>query len=399
VFFGIAALGALLGLVYSGTSTADFVAHLDRQLHPVSCTLLPGLTEASQLDPSAEGCKVAMLSPFSSFWRDRYWGGVPYSLFAMGLFGFALALSIWAIASRRGHEAGPGLFALLAGVAAAGASVVFFWVSMSKLHTICTTCAGTYISSALLLVGGVLAFLGGRSDRHAAGDTAKGAGLLGQLAVLAVEMGVAVVLPVLVFLGTVPSYDKYVGSCESLKSQEDKANVLLSVGAVQGPTEAVFVLDPLCPACKAFHKRVNETRFAKSLSYKILLLPLDAECNWMLKDSMHPGACVLSKALLCAGDQAGSMLDFIYENQEEMRMAGVGKHVEQIRAKIVEKYANVRDCLDSPDTTIRLNKALHWAVKNSLPVLTPQLYLNGKRLCDEDTDLGLEYALTKLLGK
>ncbi|MCX6956294.1 MAG: hypothetical protein NTV51_29520, partial [Verrucomicrobia bacterium] len=178
VFFGIAALGAILGLIYSGTSTADFVAHLDRQLHPVNCTFFPGLTEVSQLDPTQEGCKVAMLSPYSSFWRDKYWGGVPVSLFAMGLFGFALMLSLWAMVGRRGHELAPGLLALLAGLAAAGASIYFFIVSMTKLHTICTTCAGTYISSALLLVGGVLAFLGGRSDRHRGEEAQSGGGVL-----------------------------------------------------------------------------------------------------------------------------------------------------------------------------------------------------------------------------
>ena len=398
VFFGIAALGAVLGLIYSGTSTADFVAHLDRQLHPVSCTFFPGLTEVSQLDPTQEGCKVAMLSPYSSFWRDKHWGGVPVSLAAMGLFGFALMLSVWAMAGRRGHELAPGLLALLAGLAAAGASAAFFYVSMTKLHTICTTCAGTYISSALLLVGGVLAFLGGRSDRRDGEPTQSGRGVVLTLAIGLAEMGICVFLPFAVFLNTVPTYDKYVGSCETLKSSEDKGGVLIPIGG-GGATETIFVLDPLCPACKAFHRRLGETSFAKSLNYKLLLLPLDAECNWMLKDSMHPGACLLSRAMLCAGGEAGKMLDYIYDNQEEMRMAGLGKQPEKIREKILSKYPAIKECIDSPDTTIKLNKALHWAVGNSLAVLTPQMYVGGKRLCDEDTDLGLEYAMTKLLGK
>ncbi|HOI10726.1 MAG TPA: hypothetical protein PK313_09655, partial [Myxococcota bacterium] len=87
LFLGLAALGALLGLVYATVSTADFAAHLDRQLHPVSCSLLPVGGEAGMLDPSQEGCKVAMFSPYSSTLRDRFWGGIPWSLPAMGLFG------------------------------------------------------------------------------------------------------------------------------------------------------------------------------------------------------------------------------------------------------------------------------------------------------------------------
>ena len=43
-------------------------------------------------------------------------------------------------------------------------------------------------------------------------------------------------------------------------------------------------------------------------------------------------------------------------------------------------------------------KSLRWAVANALPVMTPQLFVDGKRLCDEDTDLGLEYTLTQMLG-
>jgi len=135
------------------------------------------------------------------------------------------------------------------------------------------------------------------------------------------------------------------------------------------------------------------------MAYKLLLLPLDSECNWMLKDSMHPGSCLLSKAMFCAGDKTGAMLDFIFENQEAMRMEGIGKKIDAIRARVLTRFPEVKECLDSPDTKMRLDKALHWAVANSLPLLTPQLYLNGKRLCDEDTDLGLDFALTKLLAK
>lgn len=397
VFFGVAALGALLGLIYSGTSTVDFIAHLDRQLHPVTCTLLPGMSEPSRLDPSSEGCKVALFSPYSSFFRDKYWGGIPYSLLAMGLFGFAFILALWAIATGRGHEIGPSLFMLFSGVVAAVVSIVFFFISIGKLHTVCTTCVGTYISSAVLLVGGVLAFLGSASDRKVSNETASGVGI--KMGILAVEMGAAVLVPVVVYLATLPPYERYVTSCETLKSTEDRAGSLLSIGGKDGRTEALLVLDPLCPACKAFHRRLGETRYAKDFAYKLLLLPLDSECNWMLKDSMHPGSCLLSKALYCAGDRVNSVLEFIFENQEQLRMDGIGKRQDQIRAKIVEAFPNIKDCLDLPDTAIRLNKALHWAVKNSMPVLTPQLYLNGKRLCDEDTDLGLEYSLAQLLGK
>jgi hypothetical protein len=31
------------------------------------------------------------------------------------------------------------------------------------------------------------------------------------------------------------------------------------------------------------------------------LFPLDKECNWMVSESLHPGSCAVSEAVLCAG--------------------------------------------------------------------------------------------------
>ncbi|NOZ02048.1 MAG: hypothetical protein GXP54_09195 [Deltaproteobacteria bacterium] len=398
--FAIAALGALLGLIYSGVSTADFAAHLDRQLHPVSCTLLPGLTEPSQLDEAAQGCKVALFSPYSSFWRERYWGGIPYSLPAMGVYGFALMLCIWAFASRRGYELAPSSALFVSGLISAGASLVFFYISKTRLNTVCTTCVGSYVGSALLLLGSALVLQFARADRWVAQPGSKTGGTLFLwLAIHALELGLAVVLPVYVFVHTQPDYGKLVSECERLKAPNDRKKVLLDLGGEAGATDAMLVIDPLCAACKAFHRRLEKTRFSNDLHYKVLLMPLDSECNWMLKDSMHPGSCLLSKALLCAGRDAPEMLDFIYRNQEKLRMLGIGKHLDQIREQITEKFPDVRACMGLSDTRIKLNNLLRLAMANSLPLLTPQLYLDGKRLCDEDTDLGLDFAMNRLLGR
>ncbi|MBL6975024.1 MAG: hypothetical protein ISR64_04770 [Deltaproteobacteria bacterium] len=400
IAFVIAAFGAFLGLLYSGVSTSDYAAHLDRQLHPVSCSLLPGLTEASQLDESVQGCKVALFSPYSAFWRERYWGGIPYSLPALGLYGFALILCGWAFVSRRGHEIGPSAALFMAGLISTGASLVFFYISLTRLNTVCTTCVGSYVGSALLLTGGVLVLQFSRADRWVAPPKSRTGGTLFLwLTLLAVEMGLAVSLPVFVYLETQPDYGKLVMECESLKVRKDKDSVLFDLGGGARSFEAILVLDPLCAACKAFHRRLEASRYSSELAYKVLLLPLDAQCNWMLKDSMHPGSCLLSKALLCAGSRAELLLEFIYENQEQLRMDGIGKSFDKIRERVEARFPEIHDCLDLPDTRIKLNKALRYSVANSLPLLTPQVYLDGKRLCDEDTDLGLDFAMGRILGQ
>jgi hypothetical protein len=53
-------------------------------------------------------------------------------------------------------------------------------------------------------------------------------------------------------------------------------------------------------------------------------------------------------------------------------------------------------CVDDRQTEVTLNEHLHFASENSVPVSTPQMYLGKKRICDEDTDMGLRFTLTEL---
>ncbi len=75
---------ALLAVVFSGLSTADFIEHLDRQVHSIHCSLLPGASQ--QIGES--GCRTVMMSPYSSLFRQSMWGGLPISLLAMAVFSY-----------------------------------------------------------------------------------------------------------------------------------------------------------------------------------------------------------------------------------------------------------------------------------------------------------------------
>src|SRR5512142_634251 len=77
-------VGAVLGLVFAGVSTYDFVQHLDRQVHSLHCSFIPGLSHGA----GESGCQVAMMSPYSSVLRSHVWGGIPISLAAMSVFAF-----------------------------------------------------------------------------------------------------------------------------------------------------------------------------------------------------------------------------------------------------------------------------------------------------------------------
>jgi hypothetical protein len=60
------------------------------------------------------------------------------------------------------------------------------------------------------------------------------------------------------------------------------------------------------------------------------------------------------------------------------------------------KFPKVASCIDAQETKTRLNNMLRYAMQNSMPIVTPQLYVQERRLCDEDSDLGLNYAMSVL---
>jgi hypothetical protein len=128
----------------------------------------------------------------------------------------------------------------------------------------------------------------------------------------------------------------------------------------------------------------------------MVMFPLDTECNWMLDRSLHPGACMLSGAVLCSGPNARGALEWAYDNQDELREAGkAGK--DALRAKIAAKLGpDIAKCAEDKKTAARINQHLHYASDNHVPISTPQMILGDRRICEEDTDLGLKYTLAQL---
>jgi protein-disulfide isomerase len=170
--------------------------------------------------------------------------------------------------------------------------------------------------------------------------------------------------------------------------------VALDANTAGRPTIEVF--DPLCPACKGFEGRLSASGLDEKLHRRALLFPLDNACNWMVGSAVHPGACAISEAVLCAGDKAPQVIDWAFENQEAIRTAAAADP--NAAAKMAtDKFPDLKSCIGSAGVKSKINKSLRWAVANQLPVLTPQIYVDGTKLCDEDTDLGMDYSLSRLL--
>lgn len=404
-FLALFTVAAAAGFLFASFSTYDFVQHLDRQVHGIHCSFIPGLagTDVS----GTTGCHTTLMSPYSSVFRKAIWGGIPVSLPAMGVFAYMLYRGLDALVNRRASDRGLAGFLVAAAALPFLTSLVMGYISLVELDAACKLCIGIYASSALLLVGalGFWAKAGPETppyDPHArpsmdepADDDSPQSGM-GDHAV-AFGQGVAFVgVPLLLYVGTVPDFSSYTGTCGTLPKPEDPYGVMVAMDQNPSGKSAIEVLDPLCPSCRAFENRLHASGLDEKMNRKAVLFPLDSTCNWMVQNSLHPGACSVSEAVLCAGDRAPAVLDWAFENQEQIRAASETDPA-AAAYMVTAAFPDLKSCVGSSKARSRLNKSLRWAVANQLRVMTPQLYVDGQKLCDEDTDIGMDYALSRLL--
>jgi uncharacterized membrane protein len=405
---------AALGLVFAIYSTYDYALHLDRQMHSVHCSFIPGAPAAAE----DNACKAALFSPYSAIFRATYWGGIPISLFAIGAFSFYAGFGAYLlIAGERAPKIAFG-FIGVTGFGPFVASVVMFLISAIKLGSFCKLCVGIYISSIALAVGSGFAlvhfFSMGKAQRVGTapmpqagrGGVARGApppqqpaeartSPLPALAWLA-GLGFAAMLPALVYVASLPDYRPHLAKCGTVALKPEPHNSLIKIPTTRPVQPVTLFEDPLCPSCKAFHQRLIADDIFDKLDVTMVMFPLDTTCNWMLDRSLHPGACLLSGAVLCSGGNARATLEWAYDNQDELRDAGKASP-DALKNKIKARFgADIANCADDKKTTVRVNQHLHYASNNKVPISTPQMFLGERRVCEEDTDLGLKYTLGQL---
>jgi uncharacterized membrane protein len=397
-------VGAGLGLLFAGVSTYDFVQHLDRQVHSLHCSFIPGVTHS---DPTS-GCQVAMMSPYSSIFRSHVWGGIPISLGAMSVFAFIAFYAADLLVTRRKDDVKATLFLVAATTLPLLTSLVMLMISLTKLGTTCKLCVCIYISSALVFTGAIMTWrkaraastLGmSRSGGHrlevGVATEPASTGFLGAMLGLGI---VFVAVPIMLYLAMAPDNSKFIGSCDALAKPDDTYGVMVDVHRVGHGAPTLEILDPLCPACKAFEQRLEASGLNDQLDRRAVMFPLDNSCNWMITETTHPGACTVSEAVLCAGAKAPEVIKWAFEVQDQIR-ADTAKDPGAAARYVKQKFPELAACVGSPEARSRLNKSLRWSVANNIHVLTPQLFVDNTKLCDEDVDLGLEFALTIMLDR
>lgn len=396
-------VAALAGFSFASVATYDFAAHLDRQVHGIHCSFVPGLESAHT---ETSGCQTTMMSPYSSVMRQSIWGGVPVSLPGMGLFAFLAFYAIFLLATGahvRATHSKLGVFFWLVPVLT---SLVMGYFALVELDAVCKLCIGIYTSS-FVGFGVSIALHQKAKSLVATADrttTAADQTLVSQpLAATSRTpffiipiVAVFVLLPIGTYVAAMPSYAAYHAGCGDLATTEDRYNVLVRLS--NGPREAIEVLDPLCSSCKAFERRLEASGLEGELGRRALLFPLEAECNWMVTGDTHPGACAVSEAILCEPALANEILDWAFESQDAIMAAEKARDGAAARM-VTQQFPSTRACVGTSRARAKVHQSLRLAVANELPVLTPQLFVEGRKLCNEDTDLGLEYSLSQLLSR
>lgn len=410
-FFAVGlALAAVAGLVFASVSTLDFVQHLDRQVHDLHCSFAPGLVEA---DEESTGCQVTLLSPYSSVMRTSLWGGIPISLPAMAVFAFLLFRAVEVLVAPAARRQTAAAIALATTTIPVLASCVMGTIAFTELHAACKLCIGTYVSSGAALLMAGLAWLMARRDPSVLAEgedvgpsteepsPAPPRAAAAWLSAAGQAFGF-VTIPVLAYALLVPDYSRYISTCGALIEPEDPYEVMVALGPRGQGVPTVEVFDPLCPACRGFEERLRASGLDARLQRRALMFPLDSECNWMVTRSLHPGACRVSEAVLCAASstqvEVDAVVQWAFDHQEDLLQAGKDD-LESVTEKAASQFPGLRECLGSAEVKSRINKSLRWTVKNELPVMTPQLYVAGVKLCDEDSDLGLDFTLDRMLRR
>src|SRR6266540_1600003 len=340
-------VASILGLTFAALSSIDYAQHLDRHLHDVHCSLIPGLTSgADEENP----CRAAMYSAYSAILRGDYWGGIPISLFALGAFAFFLGFSLYLFFAGAHAPRTALLFFGATGVTPLLVSLLMFVISITKLGTVCLTCVGIYVASALLAVAALLAFRS-LDDPFVARPAGRWAGPL----MWVLGLGAATLIPSVVYASAVPDHRSYMKSCGKLEKAVESHNALLKMKTAKSVRPATLFEDPLCPTCRAFHQRMVAEDAFDRLDVQMAMFPLDSDCNWMLTTPLHPGACLVSKAVICGGEQSRQVLEWAYDEQDDLVKAAKAGEA-QLKARISRRWGpQILSCMDTSATKIPIS--------------------------------------------
>jgi protein-disulfide isomerase/uncharacterized membrane protein len=149
-------------------------------------------------------------------------------------------------------------------------------------------------------------------------------------------------------------------------------------GPASAPIRVVEYSDFLCPYCRslagAFTSYIPTTANRVAIYFKNY--PLDPTCNENLKQAVHPGACFLALAAICANEQ-GKFWPY-HDRVFSIEAHSVTKQdVLQLASDAGADPTLLDGCMQSPATQQRLRSEIREAAAAGLKG-TPTLFINGR---------------------
>ncbi len=241
--------------------------------------------------------------------------GVPISHYGTAFYLAGAALAILALVYRKresGIQYRPaiGLLIALIGLGAVGYSV-FLAALLIRAEEACPLCIALYAVNVGLLATGLVWWL--RGVRRPVLRPLLVSGAIG----VAVGGGFFAVSTPFVWraLTTPPSWDTV--RVENPAGTSFEPFVLPervpSKGGPFAADELIEFSDLECPYCSRLHRTVTsllEERGPAGLRVRFVHYPLDSSCNPHVRRSLHPTACLMARAGICAQDQ-GRLWEFI----------------------------------------------------------------------------------------
>ena len=345
-------LAVELALSLAGLTVSALLARLHAQAHGGSASFC-ALSEAVNCD------RVA-LSRFSVQL------GLPIAVW--GVLGYALMAGLAAsgVARRRPESTWPAGLLLFISAAAAVASVALAVVSPVATRAWCPLCVVSWLLSFGLFAA---------AWRACRGPGAGGA-IREDLAVLRARpfRAGAVVLLLLGFVAlTSAAYPRYWerGSASVPKALSQLTEPAAAIASA-GPLLVFEYTDYECPFCARTHEETQPLAHRQDVTLVRRHFPLDPACNPAVKRLVHPSACTLARAGICAEAQGrlAEMEDALFANQRDRAPA------EALASRLGLDLERFRACLSSPETARRLADDIAAAVRDGVRA-TPSYVVGG----------------------
>lgn len=340
-----------LALSVAGLTVSALLARLHAQAHG-------GATSFCALSETVNCDRVA-LSPFSVQL------GLPIAVW--GVLGYALMAGLAAsgLARRRPESTWPAGLLLLLSAAAAVASVTLAVVSKVAIGAWCPLCVVSWLVSFGLLAA---------AWRACRGPGAGGA-IREDLAAWRVRPFRAGAVVLLLLGGVALTSAVYPRYWERRPSSIRKAPPQvtdLAALASAGPLLVFEYTDYECPFCARMHEETRALAHRPDVTFVRRHFPLDPACNSAVKRQVHPSACALARAGICAEAQGrlAEMEDALFANQRDRAP------VEALASRLRLDLERFRACLSSPETERRLAADVAAGVRDGVRA-TPSYVVGG----------------------